>query len=137
MNEVRVVEKENNAKLRTVHSLPEVKTEDDPLTTRSPLPCHYFDYIVGTSTGGYAPSAITCPHRPSNEESGSLPSCSAVFEWRLPNAYMTTRTWGKMYLVIGGPYITTATATRNWTIVSKRSLCGTAMILALPALETT
>jgi hypothetical protein len=67
MNEVRVVEKENNAKLRTVHSLPEVKTEDDPLTTRNPLPCHYFDYIVGTSTGGYAP-----PPRPSPALTGLL-----------------------------------------------------------------
>jgi hypothetical protein len=26
--------------------------EDDPLRSSPPLPCHYFDYIVGTSTGG-------------------------------------------------------------------------------------
>jgi hypothetical protein len=26
----------------------------DPLDFSLPLPCHYFDYIVGTSTGGYA-----------------------------------------------------------------------------------
>ena len=25
---------------------------DDPLRSSPPLPCHYFDYIVGTSTGG-------------------------------------------------------------------------------------
>lgn len=79
MNEVRVVEKENNAKLRTAKSLPEVEIEKDPLT-RNPLPCHYFDYIVGTSTGGYALSAFTYPHCPSNQKSGLLRSCSAVFE---------------------------------------------------------
>lgn len=28
-------------------------------TTKSPwLPCHYFDYIAGTSTGGYASSKL-------------------------------------------------------------------------------
>lgn len=52
MFEVRMAEKQNNARLRTAHSLPEIENEQDPLTTSNPLPCHYFDYIVGTSTGG-------------------------------------------------------------------------------------
>ena len=52
MEEVKVQEKEYNQDLRAAHSITGYKREQDPLTTRSPLPCHYFDYIVGTSTGG-------------------------------------------------------------------------------------
>lgn len=51
-------EKEEDAQLRNTHSLTDYDRENDPLTTKAPLPCHYFDYIVGTSTGGYA----ACPH---------------------------------------------------------------------------
>jgi hypothetical protein len=80
MFEVRVLEKEDNAKLRIAHSLPEVERERDPLTTKNPLPCHYFDYFVGTSTGGYAVSALICPEFSSNPKSGLLRSCSGVFE---------------------------------------------------------
>jgi hypothetical protein len=27
-------------------------------TERQPMPCHYFDYIVGASTGGYVSSLV-------------------------------------------------------------------------------
>jgi hypothetical protein len=52
MSKVRAQEKEEDAELRNVHSITDYDREKDPLTTKSPLPCHYFDYVVGTSTGG-------------------------------------------------------------------------------------
>jgi hypothetical protein len=52
MSKVRAQEKEEDAELRNVHSITDYDRERDPLTTKSPLPCHYFDYVVGTSTGG-------------------------------------------------------------------------------------
>ena len=52
MSKVRAQEKEEGAELRNVHSITDYDKEKDPLTTKSPLPCHYFDYVVGTSTGG-------------------------------------------------------------------------------------
>ena len=52
MSKVRAQEKEEDAELRNVHSITDYDKEKDPLTTKSPLPCHYFDYVVGTSTGG-------------------------------------------------------------------------------------
>ena len=52
MSQVGAQEKEEDAKLRNAHSITDYDREKDPLTTKSPLPCHYFDYVVGTSTGG-------------------------------------------------------------------------------------
>jgi hypothetical protein len=52
MSKVRAQEKEEDAELRNAHSITDYDRERDPLTTKSPLPCHYFDYVVGTSTGG-------------------------------------------------------------------------------------
>ena len=52
MSQVGAQEKEEDAKLRNAHSITGYDREKDPLTTKSPLPCHYFDYVVGTSTGG-------------------------------------------------------------------------------------
>jgi hypothetical protein len=52
MSEVRAQEKVEDAELRNAHSITDYDREKDPLTTKSPLPCHYFDYVVGTSTGG-------------------------------------------------------------------------------------
>jgi|ERR1700722_6069886 hypothetical protein len=52
MSKVCAQEKEEDAKLRNAHSITDYDRERDPLTTKSPLPCHYFDYVVGTSTGG-------------------------------------------------------------------------------------
>jgi hypothetical protein len=52
MSKVRAQEKEEDAELRNVHSITDYDRENDPLTIKSPLPCHYFDYVVGTSTGG-------------------------------------------------------------------------------------
>jgi hypothetical protein len=51
---VGVREQQEDAQLRNTHAITDYDGEKDPLTTKSPLPCHYFDYIVGTSTGGYA-----------------------------------------------------------------------------------
>jgi hypothetical protein len=52
MSKVRAQEKEEDAELRNAYSINDYDKEKDPLTTKSPLPCHYFDYVVGTSTGG-------------------------------------------------------------------------------------
>jgi hypothetical protein len=52
MSKVCTQEKEEDAKLRNAHSITDYDREKDPLTTKNPLPCHYFDYVVGTSTGG-------------------------------------------------------------------------------------
>jgi hypothetical protein len=52
MSKVCAQEKEEDAKLRNAHSITDYDREKDPLTTKNPLPCHYFDYVVGTSTGG-------------------------------------------------------------------------------------
>src|SRR5277367_3893897 len=52
MSKVYAQEKEEDAELRDAHSITDYDREKDPLTTKSPLPCHYFDYVVGTSTGG-------------------------------------------------------------------------------------
>ncbi len=53
MAEVRIREQREDAELRHSHPGPHYDPEIDPLTTRNPLPCHYFDYVVGTSTGGF------------------------------------------------------------------------------------
>jgi patatin-like phospholipase/acyl hydrolase len=58
MSKVRAQEKEEDAALRNSHSITDYDREQDPLTTKNPLPCHYFDYIVGTSTGGYTSSSV-------------------------------------------------------------------------------
>jgi patatin-like phospholipase/acyl hydrolase len=58
MSQIRAQEKEEGAALRNFHSITDYDREQDPLTTKNPLPCHYFDYIVGTSTGGYASSPV-------------------------------------------------------------------------------
>lgn len=54
MAEVGIREQKEDAQLRNILGHGSYDSEQDPLTTRAPLPCHYFDYIVGTSTGGYA-----------------------------------------------------------------------------------
>jgi hypothetical protein len=48
------IEREENRRLREHHApgVPYDNPTLDPLNAGLPLPCHYFDYIVGTSTGG-------------------------------------------------------------------------------------
>ncbi len=62
MEAVRLQEKEDDQALRNHHRITGYNKEQDPLTNKKPLPCHYFDYIVGTSTGGYAKSTFLVVH---------------------------------------------------------------------------
>jgi hypothetical protein len=52
MQEVAGVERFENQALRHQENIVDYASNDDPLTHFLPLPYHYFDYIVGTSTGG-------------------------------------------------------------------------------------
>jgi hypothetical protein len=70
MIEVRLQEKQEDVQLRNTHSITGYDGEKDPLTARSPLPCHYFDYVVGTSTGGYAACPQCCPDLTSDSTLG-------------------------------------------------------------------
>jgi hypothetical protein len=46
------VERFENQALRHQENIAHYASNDDPLTYLLPLPYYYFDYIVGTSTGG-------------------------------------------------------------------------------------
>lgn len=52
MLRVSVQEQLENARLRQSHNISGYDQAKDPLANSPPLPCHYFDYVVGTSTGG-------------------------------------------------------------------------------------
>jgi hypothetical protein len=52
MQEVADVERFENQALRYQENIVHYTSNDDPLKHLLPLPYHYFDYIVGTSTGG-------------------------------------------------------------------------------------
>jgi len=52
MQEIADVERSENQALRHQEHISGYNPHDDPLKQRLPLPYHYFDYIVGTSTGG-------------------------------------------------------------------------------------
>lgn len=52
MQEIADVERTENQALRHQEHISGYNPHDDPLKHRLPLPYHYFDYIVGTSTGG-------------------------------------------------------------------------------------
>ena len=52
MQAVADVERFENQALRHQENIAHYASNDDPLTYLLPLPYYYFDYIVGTSTGG-------------------------------------------------------------------------------------
>jgi hypothetical protein len=52
MQEVANEERFADQALRQEEGITQYSSNTDPLKHLPPLPCHYFDYIVGTSTGG-------------------------------------------------------------------------------------